>query len=335
MGQVAENQVEEDQDFDDEDLDLDHGHLDDEDEDEDDNPSKGESNGGEGGSEDDERLIAGEENEGGETEEEREAIRAFRRQRRADRKQRQREREESLRREIAARDRIIADQGNRLNIIERRSNGTDLAQIDNAINQLSSAYNQVQHQLKEATESQDGAAVVQATESMFKIRERARELTQLKQAVQQQTTKPPALDPRLAINANSWMGSNNWYKPEGRDRDSAIVRRIDSELAQENWDPVTPEYWEELTERVKKELPHRFELSHNANRSNTPKLKKPIVMGSGANNSRGNPGTPQKSITLSKERIEAMREAGIWDNPKLRAMAIKEYTQHDKQTKSS
>lgn len=300
--------------------------------------------------EDDDHLKSSDEDEdedeeGGEedSDEDREAIREKRRQNRINRKKRAKEREATLRRELSARDRVISDLTNRLNTIERRGTSTDLAQVDNTLNQLNQAYIATQSRIKEAIENNEGDVAVQAIENLNKIQHRAQELNQIRTALQQQSQRPQPLDPRLAMNAKRWLGDHNWYKPEGRDSDSRIVRRIDNDLASEGWDPTTEEYWDELTSRVKKELPHRYEKDYNNNRKGKPanaqQKRKQIVMGSGTNNARGGEGSGssgnRKAITISKERREALMDAGLWDDPKLRTKAIREMQLFDQQNKKS
>lgn len=280
---------------------------------------------------DDERLSSAEE-DSGETDEEREQIRAERRRRRAQKKIAAREREDRLRRELSARDRMISDLTNRLSVIERRSSGTDIAQVDNALQQLGAANEHAKAQMKAAAESGDGDALVQASEQIYQIRRRAEELASLKRAItQNQRPTAQPLDPRLVVQAQSWMEKNSWYKPEGADRDSRIVRRLDQELADEGWEPTDPGYWQELTLRAKKELPHRFERVYNRN-SEGSQRKKQIVGGSGSTNTavRG-----KRTVTLSKERVEALKEAGLWEDKAKREQAIKEFQAYDTDSKSS
>lgn len=286
--------------------------------------------------EDDESSIKSQEEESSEdSEDEAEKRRELNRQRRHEKKQRAREREENLRRELQVRDTLISQLTSRLNTIERKSQGVDIAQVDSAIKQLDSAYMQAQQQLKEATENQDGTAAVQANELMFRVRQRFEHLTRIKQALEQQARKPPPLDPQIVVHANRWMGQNNWYKPEGADRDSRLVRRIDQELADEGRVPTDPGYWSELTNRVKKELPHRFQQAHNTStdggtKKEVAKRRQPVGS-SGSSEQRSMSNSGSKVGTLSKERVAALKEAGLWDDPKIREKAIREFQDFDKQ----
>lgn len=257
-------------------------------------------------------------------EDEREAIRERRRQERKHRKQAQREREDTLRRELASRDAIINELRAKVDVIERRNTGSEVAQIENGKKQAAQAYNFFKDQIRVAGEAGNHAAVADATEKMIQAQRRFDELTRVEQVFKQRQAAPQPLDPRLANHAQDWMSKNSWYDPSGQDQDSEIAMRIDQRLAQEGWDPTTKEYWDELSARVKKYLPHRVSGGKVVN-------TKPRSVVTGGRES-GNPSTG-KTYKLSSERVNALKEAGLWDDPKQRAEAIKRFRDYDKQNK--
>lgn len=258
------------------------------------------------------------------TDDEREAIRARRREERKNRKQAQREREDTLRRELAARDAIINELRTKVEGIERRGTSSELAQLENAKKQAAQEYAYYKDQIRVATEAGNGAAVADATEKLLQSQQKFTQLQSYEQAYKQRQAQPQPLDPRLVNHAQDWMARNKWYDPSGSDQDSRITLTLDQQLAQEGWDPTTPQYWEELSARIKKYLPHKV------NRGTTTVAKpKSVVQGSGRESStRG-----QNSYRLSAERVQAMKDAGIWDDPKQRAEAVKRFREYDKQTK--
>lgn len=258
------------------------------------------------------------------SDEEREAIRERRRKERHHKKQAQREREDTLRRELAARDSIINEMRSKLDVIERRNTGSEMAQLENSKKQAAQAYNFFKDQIRVGTESGNGAAVADATEKMFQAQRRLDELTRFEKAFKSRQATPQPLDPRLVNHAQEWMGKNKWYDPAAKDQDSRITMTIDQQLANEGWDPTTPQYWQELDNRVKKYLPHRTssgKISNNKPRS--------VVSGSGRE-SGGSSGS-SSSYKLSGERVQALKDAGIWDDPKQRAEAIQRFKEFDKQ----
>lgn len=262
----------------------------------------------------------------GGTDDEREAIRERRRKERQHRKQAQREREETLRRELQARDSIINELRTKVDAIERRGNSSELAQLDTAKKQTAQAYNYFKDQIRVATEAGNGAAVADATEKMLQAQQRFNELQAYEKAYRQRSATPPPLDPRLANHAQDWMTRNRWFDPAAKDADSRVAMTLDQALAEEGWDPTTREYWQELDARVQKYLPHRA----TGGKMRTAKPR-PTVAGASRESGGSDSG---KTYRLSSDRVQALKDAGIWDDPKQRAEAIRRFREYDKQHKA-
>lgn len=258
------------------------------------------------------------------TDDEREAIRARRREERRNRKQHAREREFTLKRELASRDAVINELQARQDAIERRNAGSELAQLDTAKRNVAQAYNYYKDQIRVASEKGDGASVAEATERMIQAQRKFDEISATENAFKQAKSAPQPLDPRLASHAQKWMANNRWYDPNARDQDSLVARALDQRLAEEGWDPTTEAYWDELSARVKKYLPQRI----GSGKMNTQTKPKAVVAGSGRDSGgSGSRGT----YKLSSERVQAMKDAGIWDHSEKRAEAVKRYREYDKQ----
>ncbi len=271
-----------------------------------------------------EESSAKSEEDDGEDENEREAIRQRRRDERARKKQMVKEREETLRRELAARDAAINEMRSKLDAIEKRNAGSELAQLENAKKQAAQAYQYFKDQIRLAGEAGNYAAQADAMEKMGQAQRRFEDLGRIETAYKQRQTQPQPLDQMVKDNAQSWMERNKWYDPHARDADSRIVMSLDQQLSEEGWDARTPQYWEELESRAKKYLPHRF------NSGKTATKPKSVVTGS-SRESGGSSG--KQTFTLSKDRVQALKDAGIWDDPKSRSEAIKRYRDYDKQQK--
>jgi len=293
----------------------------------------------------------GEEQEGHETartEEERELIRQRRREEKKGRKMRQRERMDEKDRTISAQSRLLNEALARLDALENRTTSADMARLDEAIEQSKNQLEQARIAFLDSGD--DKAKQLEAQEVLYQARSRLEHLEAIKQRVNQASTsrnnvrKP--VDPAVARHGKAWMAENKWYDSTGKDPDSRILTTIDETLAQEGWDPRTPEYWEELTARGKRYLPHRFtrynsrdkeaddrdeELDTDQQQQEETK-RKAITAGSG----RDNPGAgSKKTFKINADRVAAMKEAGIWDDPKARAKQIKAYMNYDKQQKNS
>ena len=261
---------------------------------------------------------------GGELDEDREAIRERRRKERQERKARTKERADSLKRELSARDAVINEMREKLAIIERRNAGGEIAQLVQAREKAVQAYDYYKDQIRAGTEAGNGTAVAEATEQLMQVRSRIEQLASIERSVKQRGAQPPPLDQRVANNAREWTSNNNWYDPQGKDQDSRVVLMLDQTLAEEGWDPLTKEYWDELGSRVKKYLPHRANRDIiTADGSTKPKS---VVAGSGRESSPRS--TP--TFRLSAERVKALKDAGKWDDPVERNKMIKQYRDYDR-----
>jgi len=286
--------------------------------------------------EDDERTVKAEEEthedelgEEGESAEDAEARRERNRQRRKENKQRRSEYIDSLKREIAARDEILQQAMQRLDAVERRTQGADMAAVGAELQKSVDAYNYFKAQHAEAVSAANGQLAAEAVEKMNAAAERARQLDSIRKAAQKQTSQPAPqpLDPRLKVQAEQWLERNKWYDPDGKDMDSRIALTIDQELHREGWNPTTEQYWAELDARVKKYLPHRAGSGYNKTNVGNKTSARAPVGGSGRETSASGTG----GYVLSADRVQALKDAGMWDDPVKRAAMIKRYQQQDKE----
>lgn len=266
------------------------------------------------------------EEETGAADEDREKIREHRRQERQDRKVRSKEKDDRLRRELSSERDARRALEERLAVIERKSSGSEMAQLEGTIKQTTTAYAFHKEQLAKAYKDNNGAMAAESTEKMMIAKQRIDDLGRIKDAFNQRAQAPAPLDQRLKDHADSFMAKNSWYKPEGRDTDSSMTRTLDNGLAQEGWDPKTPEYWQELEVRVKKYLPHRVTRG-TVPASDTPRPRSVVSGSGGESGASGNTGT----FKLSAPRVQALKDAGMWEDPVQRADAVKRFKTYDQQ----
>ena len=264
----------------------------------------------------------------GETEEEAEARRERNRARRRENKERRKDYIESMRREIAARDELIARQEQRLAAVERRTHGADMAAVDAELQKSADAYNYFKMQHTEAVNNANGAIATEAFEKMQLALQRHQQLDSIKKAShrQQQAPQTQPLDPRLKVQAETWLERNDWYDPQTGDMDSKVALSVDQAMAAEGWNPTTPQYWDELDARLKKYLPHRYTSGYNKPQRSSEKRNAPVAGSGRESSSQGSGG-----YRLSAERVQALKDSGIWEDPKQRAEAVKRYADYDKQ----
>jgi hypothetical protein len=210
----------------------------------------------------------------------------------------------------------------RLSVLERKSHGSDLARLDKAIEDQNNRILFAKQKISEATSSGNGELLTSAQEMWFEARRQAEALAHLKKRAvapqAQRTIQAP--DPQLQRHASNWMANNPWYDPNGKDPDSRRALNEDAILAEEGYDPKTAEYWTELDKRLQRVVPHRYTEDADEKPRSRPRS---AVTSSGrefaSNNGRGN------SFTLSPEQVRAMKDAGMWDDAEKRAKMIRRY----------
>jgi hypothetical protein len=260
-----------------------------------------------------------------------EAVRAQKRARRRARKEYHKQAQQAEKAELAYLKRQNAELVERMATLERKSHGTDLARINKAVEDQQMRINFAKQKMAEATETQNGELLASAQEMWFESRRNLEMLENLRKKASQIQQAPvqQAIDPRLQRYASNWMSNNQWYDPNGGNPDSRVALTIDHALAEEGWDPKTPEYWDELDNRLQRYLPHRY----TEDAGNKPAQRRPrnVVTGSGRESASSSGSGGRNQFTLSPEQVRAMKDAGMWDDPEKRAKMIRRYAQETRQ----
>lgn len=273
----------------------------------------------------DERARAKEMAEGGEVDPDAEAIREAKRAKRRARKEYHKQVSAEKDTKLHMLERQNQELLERLAVVEKKTQGSEIARINKAIEDQEGRILYAKQKIKEATETGNGDLLTQAQEMWYEAKKNFEALEGLKkqsvQQPQQQTIQAP--DPMVQRYATDWMSDNPWYDPNGRDPDSKIALTIDNAMAEEGWNPKTQEYWEELDNRLAKYLPHRY--SGAVETSVNPSTKRPrnIVTSSGRESASSSGG--KNTFTLSPDQVRAMKDAGMWDDPDKRAKMIRRY----------
>lgn len=266
----------------------------------------------------------------GRTEEEREAIRAARREERKLKKDLRREKARESNHLIESLRRQNTEMAERLAALEKRSAGADMARMEKAIEDANLRLQYAKIRMAEATDARNGQALAEAQDQWYEARRQIEALEGMKKRAASQEAQnaniPKAPDIRMKRKAEAWMERNRWYDPEGKDTDSAIATKIDESLAEEGWDPTTDEYWDELDDRLTKYLPHRYNRSTETRRS-SPRTPRSVQTGTGREASNS---TRPGEFRLSPERVRAIKEAGMWDDPKARQKMIQKFVEYDR-----
>jgi len=212
----------------------------------------------------------------------------------------------------------------RLAVLERKSSSSELARLNSAIDEQKNRIAFAKAKISEATSTGNGELLTSAQEMWFEARRNAEALENIKKRAtapqRQQTIQQP--HPSVTRHAQSWMERHSWYDPQGKDADSKVALAIDDALGNEGWDAASPEYWEELDNRLQRYLPHRYTVSVDGKPNRRPRN---VVTGSGRESSVSRGGDNQ--FVLTKEQVNAMKEAGMWDDPKKRAKMVAKYAE--------
>lgn len=271
--------------------------------------------------------------EGGEvdeTDEDRDAIRQARREERRLKKELAKQREYTAKNKITALERRNAELAERLAKLESTTASYQFAQVDKAIEDEATRVEYAKMKLVQAAQSGDANAQVEYLEQLQDAKTKLAQIQaykkqQLEEAKRPKQNVPNEISTEVQRNATGWLKKNTWYDPQARDTDSRIAKIIDQDLAAEGWDPADPEYWDELDNRLAARLPHRY----SAKGASSVRRVSPTASSRTANPS----GKTANTITLSPQRVQAIKDAGAWDDPAKRSKMIKAYAEFDKQNR--
>lgn len=244
-------------------------------------------------------------------------------ERRAKRRERQKRARDAAQRELQMLRETVAVLSQRVAATENHAVSTNVQSLEQRLAKAVNDVRQAEAIIAKATEAGNGEDVVAAMRIRDQAIAEAQQLDVAKrqfEQARQQASAPPAANPAVVNYAREWMQANPWYDPQGRDRDSALTKAIDNELAAEGYNPSSREYWEELTARVADAL----------GEDEAPAQTKPRRKGPPTGNTREHaPVSTKKEIYVTPERKQAMIEAGVWDDPVMRQRYLKAYQAYD------
>ena len=265
-----------------------------------------------------------------ETNEDREKIREARREERRLKKELNKQRDATARNKISALERRNAELAERLVKVENASASYQFVQIDKAIEDEATRVEYAKMKMLQAAQENDAPGQMEYLEQLTDAKQRLQQAQyykkqQLEQARAPKQNVPNEISTEVQRNATQWLKKNSWYDPQARDTDSRIAKVIDQELAQDGWDPSDSEYWEELDNRLSSRLPHRY----TSKGGQQTRRAGPTASSRVANTTSARPGT----ITLSPQRVQAIKDAGAWDDVEKRNKMIRAYASYDRANK--
>jgi len=265
-----------------------------------------------------------------ETNEDREKIREARREERRLKKELNKQRDATARNKISALERRNAELAERLVKVENASASYQFVQIDKAIEDEATRVEYAKMKMLQAAQENDAPGQMEYLEQLTDAKQRLQQAKyykkqQLEQARAPKQNVPNEISTEVQRNATQWLKKNSWYDPQARDTDSRIAKVIDQELAQDGWDPSDSEYWEELDNRLSSRLPHRY----TSKGGQQTRRAGPTASSRVANTTSARSGT----ITLSPQRVQAIKDAGAWDDVEKRNKMIRAYASYDRANK--
>lgn len=254
------------------------------------------------------------------TDDDRKEIREKRRLERKSKAQRHRDEVDSLRRKIEALESQNNQHAQQIASINDTNTGSQLAVVDSKIIEAQNAAAYHKQRIAVAVSAGDGAAAAQATQYMIEADNEAKRLANFKNNAVRAMQAPKTFAPEAQKKIADFQNKHKWFNnADPNDTDSQILLNLDVKMIKQGFKPETDEYWAELEAQGRKYLPHRFR-DKVAPRS-------PVSGGSASTESSG------EGWKLSKERIQLMKDANIWNNQKERNEMIKYYREADKKAK--
>lgn len=216
----------------------------------------------------------------------------------------------------------------RLEAIENQAISFQKGSLDQNYNQALGGVHAAEAALAKAIEIGDGARVPELLRQRDMALARAAEINRAKQNV---AAPAPQTNTAVSLKARQWAAENPWFNASSNDPDSQVAKAIDSSLVAEGLDPSTDRYWDELNSRIAKYLPHRFAEDDDEDYTEPRKAGRrgPPVGGS----REMAPGKTQ--VYLTPERVNALKEAGVWDDPVRRKEMLKRFAEWDRQNKAA
>ena len=217
----------------------------------------------------------------------------------------------------------------RLEAVEHHAITAQKGSLDQNYNTALRTVQYAEQQLAKAIEIGDGAKVPELLRQRDQAMAQAAEINRVKNQFAQQ---PAPQKSEVAERANRWAARNSWFNANGSDPDSLAAKAIDAGLVAEGYDPSTKKYWKELDRRIEARLPHRFADDEDSDYTEPQQSGRrgPPVGGSREISAPGS-----KKVFVSAERIQALKDAGYWDDPVLRQRMLKRYQEADREMKSA
>jgi len=196
----------------------------------------------------------------------------------------------------------IAELEDRLVTMEKKT-------IDIASKSLSNQYSSVSQKLKQAIDEGNTEEQIKLYESMADIR------SQMNKTQEYASEMPKKTDPKKPIPplASDWVKENsNWFNKPGYRKETAMAYGIDAELTEEGWDVNDPEYYNEMTRRLKSSnLPHFSKSEETSSQTDKNVVQKANRVQSPVAGVSRKKGIDSNRVKLTSDDLDTARKFGI------------------------
>ena len=196
----------------------------------------------------------------------------------------------------------IAELEDRLSTMERKT-------IDIASKSLTNQYSSISQKLKQAIEEGNTEEQIKLYESMADIRSQMNKTQEYASEIPKKTDARKQVPPLAA----DWVKENStWFNKPGYRKETAMAYGIDAELTEEGWDVNDPEYYNEMTKRLKSSsLPHFSKSEESSSQTDKNVVQKANRVQSPVAGVSRKKGIDSNRVKLTSDDLDTARKFGI------------------------
>ena len=196
----------------------------------------------------------------------------------------------------------IAELEDRLSSMERKT-------IDIASKSLTNQYSSISQKLKQAIEEGNTEEQIKLYESMADIRSQMNKTQEYASELPKKSETKKTVPPLAA----DWVKENSqWFNKPGYRKETAMAYGIDAELTEEGWDASDPEYYDEMTRRLKSSnLPHFSKSEESSSQTDKNVVQKANRVQSPVAGVSRKKGIDSNRVKLTSDDLDTARKFGI------------------------
>lgn len=196
----------------------------------------------------------------------------------------------------------IAELEDRLSTMERKT-------IDIASKSLTNQYSSISQKLKQAIEEGNTEEQIKLYESMADIRSQMNKTQEYASELPKKSETKKTVPPLAA----DWVKENSqWFNKPGYRKETAMAYGIDAELTEEGWDASDPEYYDEMTRRLKSSnLPHFSKSEETSSQTDKNVVQKANRVQSPVAGVSRKKGIDSNRVKLTSDDLDTAKKFGI------------------------